>query len=85
MDIAHQMLDSAQASENAAEQTTTQMVNHAGKFLNLIGMEISKTSKGLYNSGEPIKAYFVGIVANKSLDVTLDYSIGKTPDLIEDF
>jgi hypothetical protein len=84
LDIARHALNVAQASENAALQATAWMVNHAGNFLNLTSVELSGTLKGLCDNGQPMKAHIIGMVADKRVDVTLDYNIGKTPDLIKD-
>ena len=83
LDVARHALDVAQASENAALQATQWMMNHAGNFLNLTSVELSGTLKGLCDNGQPMKAHVVGMVADKKVDVTLDYNIGKTPDLIK--
>jgi hypothetical protein len=59
------------------------MVNHAGNFLNLTSVELTGTLKGLCDNGEPMKAHIVGMVADKSVDVVLDYNIGDTPGLVK--
>jgi hypothetical protein len=59
------------------------MVNHAGNFLNLTSVELTGTLKGLCDNGEPMKAHVVGMVADKSVDIVLDYNIGDTPGLVK--
>jgi hypothetical protein len=79
LDFARHALDVAQVNENAALQATAWMVNHASNFLNLMSVELSGALNGLCDHGEPMNAHVVGTVADNSVD----YNIGKTPDLIE--
>ena len=83
LDVARQAFNVAQASENAALAATQWMVNHAGNFLNLTSVELKGTLKGLCDNGEPMKAHVIGMVADKSVDVVLDYNIGDTPGLVK--
>jgi hypothetical protein len=83
LDIARHALDTAQAAADIALDVSKWMVNHVGNFFNITLVELSGTLRGLVDIGSPMKAHIVGVIAGNNVDYTLDYSIGRTPELIK--
>jgi hypothetical protein len=83
LDVARHALDVAQAAESAALDVSKWMVNHVGNFVNIQLVEMSGTLRGLVDIGKPMVAHVKGLIADVAFDYTLDYSIGRTPDLVK--
>ena len=83
LDIARHALDVAQASEEVALDVSKWMVQHVGNFVNIKLVELSGTLRGLVDLGKPMVAHVQGVLAESAFDYTLDYSIGRTPELMK--
>jgi hypothetical protein len=83
LDIARHALAVAQASVTTALDVSQWMVNHVGNFVNITLVELSGTLRGLVDLGRPMVAHVKGVVVESAFDYTLDYSLGRTPDLIK--
>jgi hypothetical protein len=83
LDIARHALDTAQAAEEIALDVSKWMVDHVGNFVNITLVELSGTLRGLVDVGQPMKAHVKGMIASSPIDYAIDYSIGRTPDLIK--
>ncbi|KIW64985.1 hypothetical protein PV04_07278 [Phialophora macrospora] len=83
LDIARHALAVAQASVTTALDVSQWMVDHVGNFVNITLVELSGTLRGLVDLGKPMVAHVTGVVVESAFDYTLDYSLGRTPDLIK--
>jgi hypothetical protein len=83
LDIARHALDTVQAAAEIALDVSKWMVDHVGNFVNITLIELSGTLRGLVDIGQPMKAHIRGVIAGSAIDYTIDYSIGRTPDLIK--
>ena len=81
--IARHALAVAQATEATALDVLKWMVNHTGSFVYIPLGELSRTLRGLVVLGRPMVAHIMGVIAGSAFDYTLDYSLGRTPDLIQ--
>lgn len=83
LDIARHALDTAQAASAIALDVSKWMVNHVGNFVNITLVELKGTLRGLVDVGRPMTAHIKGMIVSNALDYTIEYSIGRTPDLIK--
>jgi hypothetical protein len=83
LDIARHALDTVQAAAEVALDVSKWMVDHVGNFFNITLVELSGTLRGLVDLGEPMVARVVGVVAGNELDYTLEYSVGRTGELVK--
>lgn len=83
IDIERHALDVAQATASTALDVSQWMVNHVGYFVNIQLVELSGTLRGLVDLGNTMIAHIKGVIASSAFDYTLDYSLGRTPDLIK--
>ncbi|KAI9792779.1 MAG: hypothetical protein M1816_001511 [Peltula sp. TS41687] len=83
LDIARHALDTAQAAAAIALDVSKWMVNHVGNFVNLTLVQLSGTLRGLVDLGQPMKARVKGLIASSAFDYTIDYSLGRTPELVK--
>jgi hypothetical protein len=83
LDIARHALDTAQAASDIALDVSKWMVDHIGNFFNITLVELAGTLRGLLDVGAPMRAHLVGVIAGNNIDYTLDYSLGRTPELVK--
>jgi len=83
LDIARHALDTVQAAAAIALDVSKWMVNHVGNFFNITLVELKGTLRGLVDVGAPMKVRVKGLVAGNAVDYIIDYSIGRTPDLVK--
>jgi hypothetical protein len=83
LDIARHALNTVQAAAEVALDVSKWMVDHVGNFFNITLVQMSGTLRGLVDLGEPMLARVKGEVAGNALDYSLQYSIGRTGDLLK--
>jgi hypothetical protein len=83
LDLARHALDTVQAAAEVALDVSQWMVEHVGNFFNIELVQMRGTLRGLVDLGEPMQARVKGEVAGNALDYSLEYSVGRTGQLLK--
>lgn len=83
VDLAHQTLDIAQASEEATLQATKVIIDELAGIFRINKIEMHGDLRGMIGGNEPFSAHIQGIIGGKPFDFRVEYRIGAVVEFLK--